>query len=48
MGYELESIKTGYVDVGRVLNRMHLYDGLGHCVWLVPRLTLVFSGRQFT
>ncbi len=30
MGHELESIKTGYVDAGRVLNKMHLHDGLGH------------------
>ena len=48
MGHELESIKTDFVEAGRVLNRMHLRDGLGHRAWLVPRLTLVFSGTQCT
>ena len=44
MGHELESIKTDFVEIGKMLNRMHLRDGLGHCAWLVPRLILVFSG----
>ena len=44
MGHELESIKTDFVDVGRVLNGMYLRDGLGHRAWLVLRLILVFSG----
>ena len=38
MGHELEGIKTDFVDAGRVLNRMHLRDGLGHRAWLVPCL----------
>lgn len=46
MDHELESIKTDFVDVKKVLNMIYLHNRLSHYAWLVHCLILVFSDIQ--
>lgn len=47
MNYELESIETDFLDIRKMLNKMHLYDGLGYYAYLILCLIPMLGNIQY-
>lgn len=45
--YKLESIKKVFADIRKILNEIHLCNGLKNYAWLPNCLILVFGNVQY-